>query len=73
MDTIKKPCLKSRITGSTSMNEYSSYSHCIFIITLIKQDSKFGIKYKGKLYLVGLAWSEKTSKINATGLNLEEA
>ena len=38
-----------------------------------KKNIKLGTKNKGKLYLVDLAGSEKTSKTNATGLNLEEA
>ena len=38
-----------------------------------KTKIKLVTKNKGKLYLVDLAGSEKTSKTNATGLNLEEA
>ena len=53
------------------MNEYSSRSH--YIVTLIKKNIKLGTKNKGKLYLVDLAGNKKTSKTNATGLNLEEA
>ena len=47
METIIKACLKSRITGTTAMNEYSSRSHCILIVTLIKKNIKLGTKNKG--------------------------
>ena len=42
MEIIIKVWLKNRITGSISMNEYSSHSHCILIVILIKNISKFG-------------------------------
>ena len=73
METIIKACLKNRITVIIAMNEYSSRSHCILIVTLIKKNIKLGTKNKGKLYLIDLAGSEKNSKTNTTGLNLEEA
>ena len=38
-----------------------------------KTKIKLVTKNKGKLYLVDLVGSEKISKTNATGLNLEEA
>lgn len=55
------------------MNQESSRSHSIFIITVnqkdvVKQESK-----SGKLYLVDLAGSEKVKKTGAEGKLLEEA
>ena len=55
------------------MNDESSRSHSIFIITigqkhLVNLDSK-----TGKLYLVDLAGSEKVKKTGASGQTLEEA
>ena len=40
METIIKACLKSRITGTTAMNEYSSRSHCILIVNINKKKYK---------------------------------
>ena len=40
METIIKACLKSRITGTTAMNEYSSHSHCILIVNINKKKYK---------------------------------
>jgi kinesin family protein 5 len=62
-----------RATSSTKMNDKSSRSHSIFIITvtqkhLIELDTK-----SGKLFLVDLAGSEKVKKTGAEGNCLEEA
>ena len=45
IETIIKAYLKSRITGTNAMNEYSSRSH--YIVTLIKKNIKLGTKNKG--------------------------
>lgn len=55
------------------MNDESSRSHSIFILTigqkhLVNLDSK-----SGKLFLVDLAGSEKVKKTGASGQTLEEA
>jgi kinesin family protein 5 len=56
---------KSRVTATTNMNERSSRSHMIFILT-ISQDNTSDLSAKtGKLYLVDLAGSEKISKTGA--------
>jgi kinesin family protein 5 len=41
------------------MNEHSSRSHCLFIITLAQKDLNSLSCKVGKLYLVDLAGSEK--------------
>jgi kinesin family protein 5 len=70
---IQKNAEKNRRINSTLMNQYSSRSHCIMIITVHFQDKDKNELKVGKLYLVDLAGSEKTSKTGASGLNLEEA
>mmetsp|Transcript_20989 Transcript_20989/g.9636 ORF Transcript_20989/g.9636 Transcript_20989/m.9636 type:complete len:139 (+) Transcript_20989:350-766(+) len=53
------------------MNEGSSRSHSIFILS-IRRTVNFSCKV-GKLFLVDLAGSEKVSKTGVTGKNLDEA
>ncbi|KAF2077864.1 hypothetical protein CYY_000826 [Polysphondylium violaceum] len=63
---------QSRSVAKTKMNQRSSRSHSILIIT-IEQKSQDGSVKKGKLNLVDLAGSEKVSKTGAEGQTLEEA
>ena len=64
---------QSRSVASTNMNEQSSRSHSIFVITVNQKDTDTGNNKSGKLYLVDLAGSEKVGKTGATGQTLEEA
>ena len=63
---IMKVGEENRATGSTNMNEHSSRSHSIFIMTIHQTNVKDLTAKTGKLYLVDLAGSEKISK---TGYN----
>merc|ERR1719479_364283 len=67
----------NRSVGATNMNEYSSRSHAIFIITVecSRPDPKSGEPHirVGKLNLVDLAGSERQAKTGATGDRLKEA
>lgn len=63
----------NRSVAATNMNEHSSRSHSIFIMTIHQNNVKDLSAKTGKLYLVDLAGSEKISKTGATGLTLEEA
>lgn len=58
---------------NTDMNEMSSRSHTIFLISLLQKDIKENSSKLGKLYLVDLAGSEKVAKTGATGNTLDEA
>ncbi|CAF1144865.1 unnamed protein product [Rotaria sordida] len=66
----------NRSTGATNMNEHSSRSHAIFIITVesseIGMDGKAHIRV-GKLNLVDLAGSERQAKTGSTGERFKEA
>ena len=64
---------ENRAQASTKMNEHSSRSHSIFMITINQKNNKEGNAKTGKLYLVDLAGSEKITKTGATGTTLEEA
>jgi kinesin family protein 5 len=64
---------QNREVGFTCMNEGSSRSHSIFLITLQQTNTiDFSCKV-GKLFLVDLAGSEKVSKTKAGGKRLDEA
>ena len=70
---------QNRATSSTAMNEISSRSHAIFIITLeqttsIKDNNNNNYSTKiSKLNLVDLAGSERTKVTGAKGKQLEES
>jgi kinesin family protein 5 len=64
---------ENRKVGSTLMNQKSSRSHSMFIVTIFQQDNLTETTKTGKLYFVDLAGSEKMSKTGATGETLEEA
>ncbi|XP_074659875.1 kinesin-II 95 kDa subunit-like [Tubulanus polymorphus] len=67
---------QNRSVGATNMNEHSSRSHAIFIITVecseLGPDGKNHIRV-GKLNLVDLAGSERQAKTGAKGDRLKEA
>ncbi|KAE8574210.1 hypothetical protein XENTR_v10003328 [Xenopus tropicalis] len=67
---------QNRSVGATNMNEHSSRSHAIFMITIecsqIGLDGENHIRV-GKLNLVDLAGSERQTKTGAQGERLKEA
>lgn len=67
---------QNRSVGATNMNEHSSRSHAIFVITV--ECSEVGVDGEnhirvGKLNLVDLAGSERQTKTGAQGERLKEA
>ncbi|XP_056129894.1 kinesin-like protein KIF3B [Lampris incognitus] len=67
---------QNRSVGATNMNEHSSRSHAIFVITI--ECSELGVDGEnhirvGKLNLVDLAGSERQAKTGAQGERLKEA
>eukprot|EP01129_Flabellula_baltica_P005796 TRINITY_DN2124_c0_g1_i1.p1 TRINITY_DN2124_c0_g1~~TRINITY_DN2124_c0_g1_i1.p1 ORF type:complete len:1152 (-),score=318.71 TRINITY_DN2124_c0_g1_i1:270-3683(-) len=63
---------QSRSVAKTDMNDASSRSHSLFMITLIQKKTD-GSVISGKLNLADLAGSEKVGKTGAKGETLEEA
>ncbi|RDL35834.1 uncharacterized protein BP5553_06446 [Venustampulla echinocandica] len=63
----------SRAVASTNMNQESSRSHSIFVITVTQKNVETGSAKSGRLFLVDLAGSEKVGKTGASGQTLEEA
>lgn len=66
---------QNRTIGATNMNEHSSRSHAIFLITIEMSsmgDEAGGIRV-GRLNLVDLAGSERQSKTGSSGERLKEA
>jgi len=63
----------NRITENTKINEHSSRSHAIFIISVEKHYINENIMTKGNLYLVDLAGSERVGKSYLKGKQLEQA
>ncbi|KAI9782430.1 MAG: Kinesin heavy chain [Peltula sp. TS41687] len=63
----------ARATGATDMNQESSRSHSIFVVTITQKNVETGSARSGQLFLVDLAGSEKVGKTGASGQTLEEA
>lgn len=64
---------KNRSVAATRMNEKSSRSHSVFLLTIYQKNTKTDASKLGKLYFCDLAGSEKIGKTLVTGQNLEEA
>ncbi|XP_064414517.1 kinesin-like protein KIFC3 [Latimeria chalumnae] len=62
----------NRATECTNLNERSSRSHALLIISVHGVNSSTGIKTCGKLNLVDLAGSERVSRSGAEGSRLRE-
>ena len=58
---------KNRSIAATRMNEKSSRSHSIFILTVYMKNTATDAAKMGKLYLCDLAGSEKVGKTQASG------
>ena len=63
----------NREVAATLMNEGSSRSHSIFLLTLSQSNTLDFSARNSKLYLVDLAGSEKVGKTGAEGKRLDEA
>ncbi|XP_030621542.1 kinesin-like protein KIFC3 [Chanos chanos] len=63
----------NRATACTNLNEHSSRSHALLIITVAGFNSATGHRTSGKLNLVDLAGSERIAKSGAEGSRLREA
>jgi len=63
----------NRATAATGMNEGSSRSHSVFMVTVTQRNLATHSTRSGKLFLVDLAGSEMVRKTNASGQQLEEA
>jgi kinesin family protein 5 len=64
---------EARAVASTNMNQESSRSHSIFVVTITQKNIETGSAKSGQLFLVDLAGSEKVGKTGASGQTLEEA
>lgn len=56
---------KSRSTATTQMNDVSSRSHALLIVTVTGTNLSTGVQTKGKLNLIDLAGSERVAKSGA--------
>ncbi|XP_012868358.1 PREDICTED: kinesin-like protein KIFC3 isoform X3 [Dipodomys ordii] len=63
----------NRTTEFTNLNEHSSRSHALLIVTVRGVDCSTGLRTIGKLNLVDLAGSERVGKSGAEGHRLREA
>ncbi|KAK8935831.1 Kinesin-4 [Platanthera zijinensis] len=63
----------ARAVGSTSLNEFSSRSHCMLCIMVRAMNLVTGESTQSKLWLVDLAGSERLTKTDAQGDRLKEA
>ncbi|XP_039931335.1 kinesin-like protein KIFC3 [Hirundo rustica] len=62
-----------RVTECTNLNEHSSRSHALLIVTVHGLDRSTGLRTTGKLNLVDLAGSERVGRSGAEGSRLREA
>lgn len=67
MFEIMRAGSKNRSVAATRMNDKSSRSHSIFILTVYQKNTKLDNAKLGKLYFCDLAGSEKVGKTNASG------
>ncbi|KGL79158.1 Kinesin-like KIFC3, partial [Tinamus guttatus] len=63
----------NRATECTNLNEHSSRSHALLIVTVRGLDHSTGLRTAGKLNLVDLAGSERVGRSGAEGSRLREA
>ncbi|NXA25541.1 KIFC3 protein, partial [Ibidorhyncha struthersii] len=63
----------NRATECTNLNEHSSRSHALLIVTVHGLDRSTGLRTTGKLNLVDLAGSERVGRSGAEGSRLREA
>eukprot|EP00742_Colponemidia_sp_Colp-10_P006548 GILJ01007018.1.p1 GENE.GILJ01007018.1~~GILJ01007018.1.p1 ORF type:complete len:1055 (-),score=235.45 GILJ01007018.1:187-3351(-) len=70
---LMKEGASNRAIAATNMNEGSSRSHSIFMMTITQRNLHDMSVKVGKLYLVDLAGSEKIRKTGASGQTLDEA
>ncbi|XP_048887388.1 kinesin-like protein KIFC3 isoform X2 [Brienomyrus brachyistius] len=63
----------NRATACTNLNEHSSRSHALLIVTVAGVNATTGHRTSGKLNLVDLAGSERISRSGAEGSRLREA
>ncbi|CAE7197799.1 unnamed protein product [Symbiodinium pilosum] len=63
----------NRAVAETNLNEHSSRSHLIFMLTIEQKNLHDRSVKVGKLHLVDLAGSEKVAKTGASGERLDEA
>lgn len=68
-----KEASKNRIIGMTKLNDSSSRSHSITLLTINKIDLQNLEKTSSQLYLVDLAGSERACNINGTGKQFVES
>ncbi|CAD5217906.1 unnamed protein product [Bursaphelenchus xylophilus] len=64
---------KNRSTAATALNEVSSRSHALVMLTLNMTDRDSGNKWTGRLNLVDLAGSERVARSQVVGAQLNEA
>ncbi|CAI5458268.1 unnamed protein product [Closterium sp. Yama58-4] len=70
---LLEAAIKNRAVGATNMNQGSSRSHCMFLLTIQRTSADGSSSQVGKIYLVDLAGSEKVDKTGAEGRLLDEA
>ncbi|XP_023682948.2 kinesin-like protein KIFC3 isoform X1 [Paramormyrops kingsleyae] len=63
----------NRATACTNLNEHSSRSHALLVVTVTGFNTTTGHRTAGKLNLVDLAGSERIAKSGAEGSRLREA
>lgn len=76
IETLMDEGNKARTVAATNMNESSSRSHAVFILTLTQRQqeksTKIDLERVAKISLVDLAGSERSNAAGTTGVRLKE-
>ncbi|XP_064620933.1 kinesin-like protein KIF22 [Lineus longissimus] len=70
-NSVFGPASQNRTVASTKLNEYSSRSHSIMLLKIVKKIEKR--TYSGKLYIIDLAGSENNKRTGNQGIRLRES
>lgn len=73
MREVMKIGSENRSVAETRMNAVSSRSHSMFCMKINKKNVDSGDSTESRLYFIDLAGSEKISKTNVKGKELDEA
>eukprot|EP00397_Hematodinium_sp_SG-2012_P029746 GEMP01031453.1.p1 GENE.GEMP01031453.1~~GEMP01031453.1.p1 ORF type:complete len:325 (+),score=40.52 GEMP01031453.1:563-1537(+) len=70
-EEVMETGLKMRSIGATSMNNKSSWPHCIFMLSIV-QNLAFNSSLRAKVNLVDLAGSERHKSVHSGGMRFRE-
>ena len=73
MSLLRDRAAVNRRTNATKMNQASSRSHCVLMVTVVGIRKSDGQRTRGKMIMVDLAGSERVNRSKVTGASFKEA